>query len=271
MFNNLVFENLYNKFLNNKLAHAYLFNTNDLEKLQKDLHIFIKAILCEKKYKPDCSLCNICHLIDLHNLPDIIYIEPEGLFIKKEQILNLKSKFLTKPLYSKYNIYIINRCDSLNSSSANSILKFLEEPEENIIGFYITENASKVMPTIKSRCEEINVLYEEENKVLQEDNLIDNIIQYVIIDKKEPVFIYNEIMINNLERKDLINLFENYIYEINAYLLHKNSNENIGKILKKNTKRIIELFNDALFKLKSNVNIEMFIIDFALELRNIYE
>lgn len=274
MFNNLVFKDLYDKFLNNKLAHAYLFNTNDLEKLQEDLHIFIKSILCENKYKSDCSLCNICHLVDKRNLPDIFYIEPQGLVIKKEQVLNLKSKFLTKSMYSKYNIYIINHCDCLNNSSANSILKFLEEPESNIIGFYITDNASRVISTIKSRCEIINVLYEQETPDIEEKSLINDIIRYVIVDKKEPVFIYSEILNNNdnTERKDFINLFENYIYEINKYLIHQSNNEYINLLLKKvSYKKVIELFNNALIKLRANVNIEMFLISFAVELRNIYE
>lgn len=275
MFNNLAFENLYDRFLNNKLAHAYLFNTNDLNKLQEDLHIFIKAILCESKYKSDCSLCNICNLVDKRNLPDIVYIEPEGLNIKKQQVLDLKSKFLTKSMYAKYSIYIINHCDCLNSSSANSILKFLEEPEPNIIGFYVTDNSEKVIPTIKSRCEIVNVLYnQDENESQLSNTLIDDIVRYIIVEKKEPAFIYKDLLSNNteIERKDLINLFENYIYEINKCLIHQSNNECINLMISKiGNKNIIDLFNNALIKLNANVNIEMFIISFAVELRNMYE
>ncbi|MGM9834644.1 MAG: hypothetical protein ACI31M_02540 [Bacilli bacterium] len=275
MFNNLIFKDLYDRFLNNKLAHAYLFNTNDFNKLHEDLHIFIKAILCESKYKSDCSLCNICNLVDKKNLPDIVYIEPDGLNIKKQQILDLKSRFLTKSIYAKYSIYIINHCDCLNSSSANSILKFLEEPEPNIIGFYITDNSEKVISTVKSRCEIVNVLYNEDTKVVEINNtLIDDIVRYIIVENKEPAFIYKDLLSRNpeIERKKLINLFENYIYEINNCLIHKSNNQYINLLLNKiKNKNLIDLFNNALIKLNANVNIEMFIICFAVELRNMYE
>ena len=40
------------------------------------------------------------------------------------------------------------------------MLKFLEEPEQNILGFFITNNANNVISTIRSRCEVIKVLYD---------------------------------------------------------------------------------------------------------------
>src|SRR5690606_22460227 len=39
---------------------------------------------------------------------------------------------------------------------ANSLLKFLEESNENNYGILITENINMVLPTIKSRCQTIS-------------------------------------------------------------------------------------------------------------------
>ena len=63
-------------------------------------------------------------LIDSNNLPSLQIIEPVGKFIKKEQIVDLKNKFKYKPIYSKNNIYIIKNAEKLNTSSANTMLKF---------------------------------------------------------------------------------------------------------------------------------------------------
>ena len=86
------------------------------------------------------------------NLPSLIIIEPDGLNIKKDQILDMMEKFSTKPVFTKFNIYVIREADRFNQSSANTLLKFLEEPEDNIIGFFITNNkiiiASKIYRTI---------------------------------------------------------------------------------------------------------------------------
>ena len=52
-------------------------------------------------------------------------------------------------------VYIIKQCEKLNASSANCLLKTLEEPEKNIYAFLITSNIDLVMATIKSRCQVI--------------------------------------------------------------------------------------------------------------------
>ena len=55
-------------------------------------------------------------------------IKTEAQSIKKEEILQLKEKFKTKSVYNSKRIYIIEEAEKLNSSSANTLLKFLEEP-----------------------------------------------------------------------------------------------------------------------------------------------
>ena len=45
----------------------------------------------------------------------------------------------------------------MNDTSFNKMLKFLEEPEDNILGFYITRNKDSVANTIVSRCELIKM------------------------------------------------------------------------------------------------------------------
>ena len=45
----------------------------------------------------------------------------------------------------------------MNPSSSNSLLKFIEEPEEGIYGILITTDRSKLLPTILSRCNLISL------------------------------------------------------------------------------------------------------------------
>ena len=47
---------------------------------------------------------------------------------------------------------LIDGVEYLNKSSANSLLKFLEEPSGNTIIFIITQDESKLLPTVRSRC-----------------------------------------------------------------------------------------------------------------------
>lgn len=160
MRHDLFIENLMNEYHENRLSHAFLVQTNDFNKTLDSLFSFIKVINCPNIYKDKCNDCSLCKLIDTNNLPSLIVIQPEGNVIKKEQLINIKESFKSKPIYSKYNIYIVMNAELLNSASANTILKFLEEPEDNIIGFFITNNKDNVMDTIQSRCQILQDFYD---------------------------------------------------------------------------------------------------------------
>ena len=159
---------LKNSIQKNKVSHAYLFETNGY-KNQKELALaFAKMLLCPYNYSNNkiCVNCTQCKNIDKNIFPEIKIIDTDGLWIKKEQLDVLQKEFSEKSILKNKKIYIINHADRLNKSSANSILKFLEEPEENIIAILTTDNMYQMLDTIISRCQIIsfsrkNELYEE--------------------------------------------------------------------------------------------------------------
>ena len=116
---------------------------------------FSKSLLCpfKKLKKENCDNCHQCEVIDSGNFPEIEIIQPDGLWIKKEQLQNLQKEFNTKALIGNKRVYIITQAEKLNKAAANSILKFLEEPEGNIIAILMTENIYSVLSTIRSRCQ----------------------------------------------------------------------------------------------------------------------
>ena len=137
-------QNILKRSHENKLAHAFLLETNDINRCYKDILSLLKQLNCPKEYDVNCSNeCNICNLFKTNNLPSFITISPDGKNIKKQQILDMMDKFNTKPVFSKYNMYVIKEAEAFNASSANTLLKFLEEPEDNILGFFITTNKEK--------------------------------------------------------------------------------------------------------------------------------
>ena len=104
--NEKVLNELIAKYRENKLAHAYLVETNNIEKAFKDIKEIIKLFNCEKEFESSCTKCNLCNLIDKNNLPSLKIISPDGSSIKKSQIAELKKDFNSIPIYSKYNVYI---------------------------------------------------------------------------------------------------------------------------------------------------------------------
>lgn len=136
----------------NEYNHAYLIETNGYEDSFDFVISFVKEIFlrnCNNEYDYD----HICDMINENNYPELRIINPDGLWIKKEQLKNLQEEFKKKAITGNKKIYIINNADRLNMVSSNSILKFLEEPQEGIIAILICENRYKLLETIISRCQ----------------------------------------------------------------------------------------------------------------------
>lgn len=142
-----------NSFHEKNNSHAFLLSTNNVENCLKDVLDIVKSINCSNGGNDNC---NICNTINSGTNPDVILVKESGKEIKKDQIMNIISSFSTKPSISKYSTYIICNAEKMNDFSANKILKFLEEPEENIVGFFITDRLNAIIPTIRSRCEIYN-------------------------------------------------------------------------------------------------------------------
>lgn len=263
----------------NRLSHAFLIETNNQVKCFEDLKKIIKEINCEKTYKENCSHCNLCHLIDIEQLPSLEIIRLEGQLIKKEQILNLKQRFSTKPIFSKYNIYIILNSEKFNPSSANAILKFLEEPEIGVLGFFITNNKENVIDTIKSRCQIIPAFYDTN---LFDFNIESIAVQYLkLIHESSDLSlqINREFFLDYDFSKEQYQLFfqtifhiyyELYRVSINYMELTDKYNE-LKFLLKKNSSYFLnqlDIVKQLEEELSYNVNINLLLDRFLLETRS---
>jgi DNA polymerase III gamma/tau subunit len=177
-------------------------------------------------------------------------------------------------------MYIIYEADLLSVSAANTILKFLEEPEEGIVGFFITSRLSSMLPTITSRCELINMRYGN-NSVLDLLNISEeeymayyNIAKHMI-DVLNYKTIYERLYkandITKYEREEIIKVFKiiHNIYVIKFENIINNEYNNLEyaqeilniidekdpSLIAKRIKNIEQFLNDF----KYNVNKELFI------------
>lgn len=215
---------------NNKLNHAYLLEVNGYSKGLNLALAFAKFVLCPKNYSNNlkCNECSQCKMIDDGNFIELKIITPEGQWIKKEQLEELQRNFSKKAILGNKKIYIINGAERLNISSANSILKFLEEPSEGIIAILLTENVYQVLNTIVSRCQILS-LKKETNDILDEDTY-KKLAHYTFNNQEEI-----ENFINDETNKELADTLVEYVnyYEKNG----------LKSIIYKN-KDFLEKFND---------------------------
>lgn len=153
-----VLSRILNKINNSTVrTQAYLLVGSNAEELKKYSFLFTKILVCPNKYLENCSKCNICSRISSGNFGELKIIEPSNGTIKKEEIIKLRESFQTQSVEGKNQVYIINDAELLNISAANSLLKFLEEPDSNTIAIFTTTNLNAVVNTITSRCQVIKL------------------------------------------------------------------------------------------------------------------
>ena len=166
----ILYNLLENSIKKDKISHAYLFETNNNPNSLDIIYSFVKEIMCPRDNS--CENCSICSRIDNGNFLELKVINPDGLQIKKEQMSELQEEFSKVSLESNRKVYIINECEKMNAQASNSILKFLEEPVDNIIAILVTNNINKVLKTIISRCQLISLNKGNYSKV---DSSLENI------------------------------------------------------------------------------------------------
>ena len=134
-----------------KVGHAFLFNVDD--SYDTSLAIgFIKEILKNDVVDADTGDSQyekFFYQLDNNTFPDLMIIKSFDKVIKKEQILNIKSEMKEKSINSGKQFYIIEYAENLNSSSANALLNFLEEPDDEIIAILVTKNINIVLSNAK--------------------------------------------------------------------------------------------------------------------------
>lgn len=105
--------------------------------------------------------CGHCHSCELHaagHHPDLVRVSPEaeGKPIKVDQVRELIEHLHSTAQQGGYRVVIMSPAESLNTSSANALLKILEEPGRNTLLLLVCHQPGQLMPTIRSRCQRID-------------------------------------------------------------------------------------------------------------------
>ncbi|WP_100405913.1 DNA polymerase III subunit delta' [Bacillus solitudinis] len=155
-----------------RLAHAYLFEGSKGTGKKRVALQLTKSFFCKERTGIEpCQVCTDCKRIEHGNHPDMHVIEPEGQSIKKAQIDHLQKEFSYRGMESTQKVYIVDDADKMTASAANSLLKFLEDPTAPTLALLLTENGSRILPTIQSRSQQLTfspLPREEFMKVLED-------------------------------------------------------------------------------------------------------
>ncbi|MFH1102600.1 MAG: DNA polymerase III subunit delta' [Pseudomonadota bacterium] len=155
-------------FRNRAIPHALLFT--GIEGVGKKAAAIRFAMACNCRTQPDggdnprpisdlwsvpCGNCRSCQKIASKNHPDIIVIEPAGIWIKISQIRDLHHILALKPYEARLRVVIIADAQAMNPEAGNALLKMLEEPPDRTVLVLTAVEKGDLLPTIVSRCRHI--------------------------------------------------------------------------------------------------------------------
>lgn len=268
--NKILKEHFSNLYKSERIGHAFLICNTVFDNLKEDL----KEILSD--YFFGCE-------INMDESLDIYVIKPENNKISKETIINLQDVFKTKSQINPIRVYIIDGIEKMNDYAANSLLKFLEEPEEGIYAFLITSNIDKVLPTIKSRCQIMRINYNQVfNLSLYDEETVQKAIKFVVTYEKyglESIAYIYEFLAKKEEKETIINMLEiikNFYYSCLMFLI-KNEvssfssfNDKIRDVVSKNNESSLVnkllVLNKYESMLEYNLNLNLFLDKMIIDL-----
>jgi DNA polymerase III subunit delta' len=131
-------------------THAYLFcGPKGVGKCQAAL-AFAAALSCPEA----CGVCSSCRAVINQTHPDFHYVQPEGQFILRSQVVQLL-KSINLKRGGSYKAVIIDDAHSLGAEAANALLKTLEEPPDGVVFILVAQGVDRVLSTVASRCRRV--------------------------------------------------------------------------------------------------------------------
>ncbi|MEW5798779.1 MAG: DNA polymerase III subunit [Bacteroidota bacterium] len=178
---------------NGRVAHAYLFWGNDGVGTEAIALEFARTLLCKKQSTGACGECSNCKKMEVLQHPNLklifplpggdtdkpdddsmdgdvvdeirrqtlekarnpyFHIEiPKAKFIRIKSIREIKRESSLSSAETGKKIFVIFDADAMNDASANSLLKILEEPLDDVHFLLTTSRKDAMKQTIISRCQ----------------------------------------------------------------------------------------------------------------------
>ena len=101
--------------------------------------------------EPD-GTCHACVAIAAGTSLDVIEMDAasqRGI----DDIREIRDRVVLQPVEGRYKVYILDEAHQLTDAAWNALLKLIEEPPPHLVFVFCTTDLSKVLPTVRSRCQ----------------------------------------------------------------------------------------------------------------------
>lgn len=242
---NIVFQVLKNSFSNNKTSHAYIVSGSKGAPVLETALFMAQSFVCSNKDEHNlaCQECVNCKKILNNGYADFKLINGENL--KTDITLSIQEEFNKSSIEQENKkIYIINLIEKAPIASLNKLLKFIEEPQSNIIAIFTSNSVNKILPTIVSRCQVITL----------KEFMIKDLVDYLINNNvsEDDAWLISKISNNAEKNLEIIN-HEDYL------TLKESFKKALGYLASKKDYFIVYSQLEILKKFEDNSLIELFL------------
>lgn len=151
-------QQLSRRLADDQLPHALLLRGQSGVGKREFALAFAQYVLCQDKTSDEaCGRCRNCQLNKAGTHPDFLVIEPEerGKQIKVAQVRSMIEFTEKTPQQGGFRVIVLCPAEAMNISSANALLKCLEEPGRDTLMLLVSQQVSSLLPTIRSRCQQV--------------------------------------------------------------------------------------------------------------------
>jgi DNA polymerase-3 subunit gamma/tau len=115
--------------------------------------ILAKGLNCAEGPTPEPDgTCHACRAIAAGTSLDVIEMDAasqRGI----DDIREIRDRVVLQPVEGRYKVYILDEAHQLTDAAWNALLKLIEEPPPHLVFVFCTTDLSKVLPTVRSRCQ----------------------------------------------------------------------------------------------------------------------
>ncbi len=139
-----------------KLSHSYLICGPEGAGKRTLANLVSAAMQCTGEQDGPCGRCSACRKVLAGNHPDVITcVDEKHKQFGVESARTVCADAFVRPNEGRRKIYIFPQ--ELNLSAQNTLLKVIEEPPAYAAFLFLTTNAERLLPTVRSRCQELRL------------------------------------------------------------------------------------------------------------------
>jgi DNA polymerase-3 subunit delta' len=115
----------------------------------------VARTLCASPGEHACGRCHACHMLASGYHPDLLRVAPEEgkRQIRIGPVREVNAFVAQTAQQGGYRVIVISPAEAMNVAASNALLKSLEEPGGRTLFVLLSDIPSRLLPTIRSRCQ----------------------------------------------------------------------------------------------------------------------